>query len=74
MSLLSLLARALCSTGRQEPILNYFHERTADGFTEGCHTKIKMLKGVSYGLRNVDVYWRRMFLKFVSSRSSFHTI
>lgn len=74
MSLLSLLARALCSTRKRKPILNYFHERTTDGFTEGCHTKIKMLKGVSYGLRNADVYWRRMFLKFVSSRSSFHTI
>jgi len=74
MSLLSLLTRALCSTGKRKPILNYFHERTTDGFTEGCHTKIKMLKGVSYGLRNVDVYWRKMLLKFVLSRSSFHTI
>jgi len=54
-------------------MLNYFHERTTNGFTEGCHTKIKMLKGVSYGLRNVDVYWREMFLEFVP-RSSFHTI
>jgi len=74
MSLLLLLTRALCSTGGQEPILNYFHERTTNGFTEGCHTKIKMLKGVSYGLRNVDVYWRKMLFKFVSSLSSFHTI
>jgi transposase len=56
MSLLSLLTRAFCSIGRQEPILNYFHERTTNGFTEGYHTEIKMLKGVSYGLRNVDVY------------------
>jgi len=74
MSLLSLLTRALRSTGKRKTILNYFHERTTDGFTEGCHTKIKMLKGVSYGLRNVDVYWRRMLLKFVLSRSSFRII
>jgi len=73
MSLLPLLAGALCSTGRWEPILNYFHERMAGGFTEGCHTKIKMLKGVSYSLRNVDVYWRKMLLKFVPS-SSIQTI
>ena len=73
MSLLSLLTRAICSIGRREPILNYFHERTTNVFTEGCHTEIKMLKGVSYGLRNVDFYWRKMLLKFVP-RSSFHTI
>jgi transposase len=44
------------STGRREPILNYFHKRTTNGFTEGCPTKIKILKRVSYGLRDIDVY------------------
>lgn len=58
----------------REPILNYFDNGTTNGFTEGCHTKIKMLKRVSYGLRNVDVYWRKMLLGFVPSRSCFHTI
>ena len=58
----------------REPILNYLDRRTTNGFTEGCHTKIKMLKRVSYGLRNVDVYWRKMFLGFIPSRSCFHTI
>jgi len=58
----------------REPILNYFDRRTTNGFTEGCHTKIKMLKRVSYGLRNVDVYWRKMLLGFIPSRSCFHTI
>ena len=58
----------------REPILNYFDKRTTNGFTEGCHTKIKMLKRVSYGLKNVDVYWRKMLLGFVPSRSCFHTI
>ncbi|MGQ9545621.1 MAG: transposase [Dehalococcoidia bacterium] len=48
---------------RREPILNYCDKRTTNGFTEGCHTKIKMLKPVSYGLRNVDVYWRKMLLE-----------
>jgi transposase len=28
----------------REPILNHFDNRTTNGFTEGCHTKIKMLK------------------------------
>ena len=44
----------------REPILNYFDRRTTNGFTEGCHTKIKMLKRVSYGLKNVDVWWRKI--------------
>jgi len=47
---------------------------TTNGFTEGCNTKIKMLKRISYGLRNVEVYWRKMLLGFVPSRSYFHTI
>ncbi|WP_409375737.1 transposase [Candidatus Sordicultor fermentans] len=25
-------------------MLNYFHNRTTNGYTEGCNTKIKMLK------------------------------
>jgi hypothetical protein len=33
-----------------------------------------MLKRISYGLKNVDVYWRKMLLGFVPSRSYFHTI
>lgn len=37
------------------PILNYFASRMTNGFTEGCNTKIKMLKRLSYGLRNVEV-------------------
>jgi len=58
----------------KEPILNHFDNCTTNGFTEGCNTKIKMLKRVSYGLRNVEVYWRKMLLGFVPSRSCFHTI
>jgi len=58
----------------REPILNHFDNHTTNGFTEGCNTKIKMLKRISYGLKNVEVYWRKMLLGFVPSRSSFHTI
>lgn len=39
----------------REPILNHFGNDTTNGFTEGCDTKIKMLKQVSYGLRNLEV-------------------
>ncbi|HQE25607.1 MAG TPA: transposase [Candidatus Atribacteria bacterium] len=50
--------------------LNYFHNRTTNGYTEGC----KMLKRMSYGLRNVEVYWRKMLLGFIPRRECFHTI
>jgi transposase len=58
----------------REPILNHFDNHTTNGFTEGCNTKIKMLKRISYGMRNVEVYWRKMLLGFVPSRGCFHTI
>jgi len=58
----------------REPILNYFDNHTTNGFTEGCNTKIKMLKHTSNGLRNVEVYWRKMLLGFVPCRACFHTI
>lgn len=46
-------------------ILNYFKVRITNGFTEGCHTKIKLLKRLSYGFRNVQVYLRKMLLGFL---------
>jgi transposase len=58
----------------REAILNHFDNHSTNGFTEGCNTKIKMLKRISYGLRNVEVYWRKILLGFVPSRSYFHTI
>ena len=54
--------------------MNHFDNGATNGFTEGCNTKIKMLKRVSYGLRNVEVYWRKRLLGFTPSRSCFHTV
>lgn len=47
------------------PILNYFENKTSNGFTEGCHTKIKMIKRVSFGFRNIDNYIAKMMLAFL---------
>jgi len=47
------------------PILNYFKHRTTNGFTEGCHTKIKMIKRVSYGFKNIDNYIAKITLAFL---------
>lgn len=43
-------------------ILNYFDRRTTNAYTEGIHTKIKMIKRVSFGFRNVQVYVRKILL------------
>ncbi|MEA3421947.1 MAG: ISL3 family transposase [Acidobacteriota bacterium] len=49
----------------KDHILNYFDNRTTNAFTEGVHTKIKKIKRVSYGFRNVDVYVRKVALSFI---------
>lgn len=49
----------------KQPILNYFKNKTTNGFTEGCHTKIKMIKRVSYGFRNINNYIAKITLAFV---------
>lgn len=49
----------------EEDILNYFNNRTTNAFTEGVHTKIKMLKRTSYGFRNTEIYIKKMLLAFL---------
>ena len=46
-------------------ILNYFGNRTTNAFTEGVHTKIKMIKRTSYGFRDTEVYIKKMMLAFI---------
>lgn len=45
-----------------EPILNYFDYMITNGYTEGMHTKFKLLKRLGYGFRNKEVYIRKMAL------------
>ena len=49
----------------EEDILNYFDNRTTNAFTEGVHTKIKMLKRTSYGFKNPKIYIKKMMLAFL---------
>ena len=58
-----LWARTLRRWRRE--ILGYFTLPVTNAFTEGCHTKIKLLKRMSYGFRNVQVYLRKMLLGFL---------
>lgn len=45
-----------------EPILNYFNYMITNGYTEGMHTKFKLLKRLGYGFKNKEVYIRKMAL------------
>jgi transposase len=49
----------------QEYILNYFDHYTTNAYTEGVHTKMKLMKRMSYGFKNVDIYIKKMLLSFV---------
>jgi transposase len=62
--------------GWRIPILNYFKNKTTNGFTEGCHTKIKMIKRVSYGFRNINNYIAKVTLAFLPLIwiISYHTV
>jgi len=43
-------------------ILNYFVCRITNAYTEGIHTKCKLIKRKSYGFRNVQTYVRKLLL------------
>lgn len=49
----------------RENILNYFDNYSTNAFTEGVHTKIKMIKRVSFGFRNIDNYIAKVMLAFL---------
>ncbi len=51
--------------GWKTEILNYFDNRTTNAYTEGIHTKIKMMKRVSFGFRNINNYIAKMTLAFI---------
>lgn len=46
-------------------ILNYFVHHITNAYTEGVHTRIKLLKRISYGFRNKTNYIAKMTLAFM---------
>jgi len=46
-------------------ILAYFDRFTTNGYTEGVNTKLKTIKRLSYGFRNIDNYIRKAMLSFI---------
>lgn len=53
-------------TNHFHQILNYFDDRATNGFTEGIHTKFKLTKRISYGIKNLNVYVKNLFLPLTS--------
>ena len=49
----------------RKEILNYFKLRISNAYTEGTHTKMQLIKRMSYGLRNISVYQRKIMLGFL---------
>lgn len=49
----------------KEEILAYFDNKTTNSYTEGVHTKMKLVKRVSYGFKNVEVYIKKVLLAFL---------
>ena len=49
----------------RDDILNYHTHRITNGYTEGVHTRIKLLKRISYGFRNKTNYIAKMTLAFL---------
>jgi transposase len=46
----------------KQEILNYFRCRITNAYTEGLHTKCKLIKRKSFGFRNVETYVRKLIL------------
>jgi len=46
----------------KEEILNYFERKTTNAYLEGLNTKIKLIKRISFGFRNKEVFIRKAIL------------
>lgn len=46
----------------KKEILNYFKCRVTNAYTEGLHTKCKLIKRKSFGFKNVETYVRKLIL------------
>jgi len=46
----------------KEYILNYWNSRSTNGFMEGMHNKMKLIKRISFGFRNKEVFINKVML------------
>ncbi|NLI43793.1 transposase [Acetomicrobium mobile] len=54
-------------------VKDYFNKKITNTYVEGWSTNAKMLKRISFGLKNTEVYVRKMMCEF-SPLEAFHTI
>ena len=48
-----------------DSILNYFDFRITNAYTEGVHTKMKLIKRQGFGYKNKQIYLRKLVLGFI---------
>lgn len=48
-----------------DAILNYFDFRITNAYTEGVHTKMKLIKRQGFGYKNKEIYLRKLVLGFL---------
>ncbi len=46
----------------KKPILNYWNSKSTNGFIEGMHNKMKLIKRISYGFKNKKVFIYKIML------------
>ena len=55
-----------------EYILNYWNNRSTNGFMEGIHNKMKLIKRISFGFRNKKVFIQKIMLSVLVASLIFH--
>ncbi len=60
-------------TNWRKEILNYFDYRITNGFVEGKNNRIKTIKRMAYGYRNMDNFRLRILATNPDCGSEFHT-
>lgn len=46
----------------KEYILNYFNNKSTNGYMEGMHNKMKLIKRISFGFKNKEVFIQKVML------------
>jgi len=58
----------------KEYILNYWNSKSTNGFMEGMHNKMKLIKRISFGFRNKQVFIHKVMLSVLITTLLFHNI
>jgi len=56
----------------KEYILNYWNSKSTNGYMEGMHNKMKLIKRISFGFRNKEVFIQKIMLSVLVASLIFH--